>query len=264
MRRQLANTQEYEEIFVDREIKFTADNGTSTVIPLHKEWNTLSIQLSGGLDSALLLYLSTKAIQEQNLDIKIQPITFFIPKKIKNVVVTKSIIEKVKELTKCNFINDGIVFDIPMSESGHENNKKNRFIELTLRDLLVNGKTDFDLNGNTKNPPEEIRINWPNDEYRQKNRDAAVSIYTSRRSASPHYGIDKYGIINLYYKYGILESLAPLTCSCDENVSVLKETQRNVPCKNCWWCLERQWGFDSNKLKDPARTVTWKQYKKLF
>lgn len=258
--RQKANSDEYIEVFADTEIKFTADSGSSTVIPLGKDWRTVGIQVSGGLDSALLLFLTAKAIQESGLDIKIQPISVFIPTKVKNIAATDAIIDKVRELTGVDFINDGIVFDMPLAETSTFDGKKDRFFINMIRDLFHNGTIDFEYNGNTKNPPDEARAGWKNDEHRQKNRDNATSVYTTSHSASPHYCMDKGDIINLYIKYNLLEEIAPLTCSCDENIAIVRKYETTVPCGTCWWCEERKYGFDSNNVIDPAPILTYKEY----
>jgi hypothetical protein len=258
--RKKANSEEYIKVNAEIEEEFTADSGNSTVIPLGKFWKTVGIQLSGGLDSALLLYLTTKAIQKNNLDIKIQPISVFIPSKVKNIASTEAIIEKVRELTGVDFINDGLIFDMPFNETTTHDGKKDQFFINTIRNLFFEDKITFEFNGNTKNPPDEARIGWKNDEHRQKNRDAAESIYTSSHSASPHYNMDKADIINLYLKHNIFDEIVPLTCSCDENIDVVHEHELNVPCGSCWWCEERRWGFESNNVEDPAPILTYHEY----
>jgi hypothetical protein len=258
--RKIANLNKYEEINADIEIEFTADSGSSTVIPLGKDWHTVGVQLSGGLDSALLLFLTAKAIEQSNLNIRIQPISVFIPTKVKNIAATDAIIDKVRELTGVNFINDGLIFDMPIEETSTIDGKKDQFFVNMIRDLFHNGKINFEFNGNTKNPPTEARVGWKNDEFRQKNRDNASSIYTTSHSASPHYNMDKGDIINLYIKYDLLDAIAPLTCSCDENISVVHRNKTTVPCGTCWWCEERKYGFDSNNIDDPATVLSYEEY----
>jgi hypothetical protein len=261
--RQIANSNETAEIYADIEIKFTADSGSSTIVPLGKDWNTVGIQLSGGLDSALLLYLTTKAIQESGFNICIQPISVFIPTKAKNIVATEAIIKKVKELTGANFINDGLVFNMSISDTSTNDGKKDRFFDSTILKLFEDRVIDFEYNGNTKNPPEHIRKHFRYDQYRQKNRDNAESIYNNPYGASPHYNMDKKDIVNLYVKHNLIEELAPLTLSCDEDVDIVYANKLNVPCGSCWWCEERKWGFSSNNVKDPAPILTFEEYKNL-
>lgn len=258
--RKIANTDTYEEIHADIEVEFTAESGSSTIIPLGKDWKTVGIQVSGGLDSALLLYLTTKAIQEQGLDIRIQPVSVFIPTKVKNIAATDAIIDKVRDLTGADFINDGLVFDMPMDETSTHDGKKDKFFVKMIRNLFFEGKINFEYNGNTKNPPDEARIGWKNDEHRQKNRDNASSIYNTAHSASPHYNMNKSDIVNLYIKYDLLDTLAPLTVSCDENIEVVHEMETTVPCGSCWWCEERAWGFASNDVEDPAPVLSYEEY----
>ncbi len=258
--RKIANTDDYAEIHADVEYEFTADSGASTIVPLGKDWHTVGVQVSGGLDSALLLFLTTKAIQESGFDIKIQPLSVFIPTKVKNIVSTVAIIDAIREITGADFINDGLVFNMPMEETTTHDGKKDHFFKNMIRNMFSEGKINFDYNGNTKNPPDHAREGWKNDQYRQKNRDNATSIYITSRNASPHYNMTKSDIINLYLKYDLYDKVAPLTCSCDENISVVHEHEMNVPCGSCWWCKERAWGFESNNVKDPATVLSYKEY----
>lgn len=261
--RKKANSDEYIEVFADIEEEFTADSGSSTIIPLSEEWGTVGIQVSGGLDSALLLFLTTKAIQKNNLNLKIQPISVFIPSKVKNIASTEAIIDKIRELTGADFINDGLIFDMPVEETSTHDGKKDGYFVNMIRNLFHQGKIGFEYNGNTKNPPDEARVGWKNDEHRQKNRDSASSIYNTPHSASPHYNMNKSDIINLYLKHGIFDDITPLTCSCDENVDVVHELETNVPCGSCWWCEERAWGFESNEVEDPAPVLSYEDYLKV-
>lgn len=261
--RKIANSARYEEIHADIEVEFSADSGSSTIIPLGKDWRNVGIQVSGGLDSALLLFLTVKAIEQSGLDIKIQPISVFIPTKVKNIASTEAIISKVREITKVDFINDGIVYNMPLEETSTHDGKKDQFFINMIKELFHQGKIDFEFNGNTKNPPEHVRANWRNDHYRQKNRDNASSIYTTAFSASPHYNMNKSDIVNLYLKYNIFNDIVPLTCSCDENINVVYDNRLNVPCGTCWWCEERRWGFESNDVFDIASVLSFNEYLKL-
>lgn len=261
--RQIANKETYEEINADLEIEFKADSGSSTIIPLGKNWDTVGIQLSGGLDSALLLFLTVKAVEESGLNIKIQPISVFIPTKVKNIAATDAIIDKIRNITDVDFINNGIVIDMPMNETSTADGKKDKFFSNMIKEMFHTGKINFEYNGNTKNPPADARKYWKNDEFRQKNRDNACSIYTTSHSASPHYNMNKKDIINLYHKHNLIETVAPLTVSCDENISVVHDLKTTVPCGTCWWCEERKWGFESNNIKDPAPTLSYNDYLNL-
>lgn len=256
----LANSTKQIDIDIDVEEYFTADSGHSTIIPLSNKWKTLGIQVSGGLDSALLLYLSTIAIQKYNFNIKIQPISIYIPTKAKNIVSTNSIITKIRELTNASFINDGLILNMPLSEATSIDNKKNNFFLSQIRMLLDQDIINFDFNGNTMNPPESKRKYFKYDEFRQKNRDNAQSIYNYYTSASPHYMMDKADIINLYLKHNVFKDISPITISCDENINTIHKHQLSVPCGQCWWCCERKYGHDANNVKDLSPILTYEEY----
>lgn len=236
------------------ETKYTATNGQSTIIPLSPEWKTVGIQLSGGLDSGLLLYLITKTIKEHNLDIKILPISIEIPSKAKNLSSARKIISVITELLDAeNTILPGKELFMPEEESTHKGNKKNMFFNKEIKNLIRNKEINFEYNGNTKNPPNKIRKQFINNKIgRQIDRDARTSIYNGIYSASPHALIDKQGIVSLYIKNDLVDLLASHTLSCDANVSDIIKFQMDIPCGNCWWCYERKWGFESNKITDPA------------
>jgi hypothetical protein len=258
--RKIANSDNYEEIHADVEIEFTADSGSNTISPLGKDGQSVGIQLSGGLDSALLLFLTVKAIQQSGYNISIRPISVFIPSKVKNIASTESIIKAMREITGVDFIKDGIVYNMPVEETSTHDGKKDQFFINMIKELFHKELIDFEFNGNTKNPPEDARKDWKNDQHRQKNRDNASSIYTTAYSASPHYNMNKSDIINLYLKYDLFDKIVPLTCSCDENISVVHDHKLNVPCGTCWWCEERRWGFENNDVIDIAPVLSYKEY----
>jgi 7-cyano-7-deazaguanine synthase in queuosine biosynthesis len=54
---------------------------------------------------------------------------------------------------------------------------------------------------------------------------------------NPFSNIDKKDIKNLYHDLGLLETLFPLTRSCESLVDFEKH------CGECWWCEERLWAF---------------------
>jgi len=236
------------------ETKYTATNGQSTIIPLNPNWKAVGVQLSGGLDSALLLYLTTKTIKENNLDVKILPFSIEVPSKAKNLSSARKIISVVSDLLDAeDIILPGKELFMPEEKSTHKRNKKNMYFNREVKNLLRSGEVDFEFNGNTKNPPSKVRKKFINNKVgRMRDRDARTSIYNGTYSASPHAMIDKQGIISLYIKHDLIDILATHTLSCDANISDIIKFQMDIPCGKCWWCNERKWGFESNKISDPA------------
>ena len=241
-----------QEVYVENEVVYPSLDGMSTTIPHHARWKTLLVQTSGGLDSALMLYLAAKTFVDLGAQIQILPFSLEIPTKAKTLSSARAVISKVRELTQYKYLLPGIEYHIPIDECSPP--YKDQFFNRTILHLFMDDKICFDLNGNTKNPPENYRSHFPDDHNRQAKRDHRTSIYNGIRSASPHALNDKRGIVYLYKKFDLLNSLAPLTLSCDMNIDEIKMRGLKVPCLSCWWCYERQWGFQANGLHDPAHT----------
>lgn len=227
---------------VEFEVTYEAKSGAKVILPMSREWKVILIQVSGGLDSALLLYLTAKAIIDNDLDIEIQPLSVEVPIKAKSLSTARAVISKVTELLDFKKMRPGIELHMPIEESVDP--AKNRFFNQAIVRLLDSDEVQFEYNGNTKNPPHDIRYHFAFDDGREKGRDSRTSIYNGSMSASPHSFVDKQDIISLYKKYNLLEELAPLTLSCDENMEKIVRLNLPIPCGKCWWCQERAWGFE--------------------
>ncbi len=235
---------------VEQEIEIPSVDGCKTVIPVNTAWKNILIQVSGGLDSALLLFLTAKTLKDQKATTKITPLSLEIPNKVKTLASARKVIEAIKKETGYPYLSTGIEVIMPPEEATLD--RKNKFFSTTVADLVEKEKIDFEFNGNTKNPPESVRKNFRDDEARERLRDDRKTIYNGCYSASPHSFNDKKGIVYLYKKHGILESVAKHTLSCDINLDEVYYRNLPTPCNECWWCRERAWGFEANGLKDPA------------
>jgi 7-cyano-7-deazaguanine synthase in queuosine biosynthesis len=102
--------------------------------------------------------------------------------------------------------------------------------------------------GETKNPPEDEETKFVyHGEGRDLSRDGivasdAVVVWKHHRTnmlkMRPFRNIDKKGIAELYEKFGLLDTLFPITRSCE-----LTTTDFSEHCGTCWFCEERKWGF---------------------
>ena len=64
-----------------------------------------------------------------------------------------------------------------------------------------------------------------------------IRIYTS-------WLIDKQGLGKLYKEHDLMESLFPLTYSCEYySRDKMYGDVGDKHCGKCWWCQEREWGF---------------------
>ena len=218
----------------------------ATIIPMNSKWKAIGVQVSGGLDSAILLYLTVKTIQKHNLDVKIVPISFEIYNKAKTLSSARAVIDKVESLT--GFTNWGERVEVVGNEAQAEFEGKAELFTSVITDLFKRGITQFEINGVTRNPPIDVCKHFKSNDYREFVRDDPSSIYNGKENASPHAFVDKQGIVEHYIIHGVLDELAPLTLSCDEKLSEIVAHNWPVPCGTCWWCSERRWGFESNGL----------------
>ncbi len=233
-------------VHVEKEVVYDSTDGMRTVIPYNSDWKKLLIQASGGLDSTLMLYLTLKTFKELNSKVFIQPFSMEIPTKAKNLSSVRAVLQKVRELIDYEYLLPGLEVQMPMDHT--EKGKKDRFFNDTIVNLFETDAVSFEFNGDTKNPSEEARRFFPNDEFREFKRDHRTTIYNATISASPHAFNDKKGIVFLYKKEGVLDELAPLTISCDINLAEAERRHLSIPCDHCWWCYERRWGFTSNGI----------------
>ncbi len=237
-------------VFVDKEFVIEAKGEMKTIIPYSSSWKTLLIQVSGGLDSALLLFLTANLLKENGSSVKILPFSLEVPTKAKALDSARRIISTVKELTGYQFFAESFEYEIPFEKSTYK--RKDDAFLTQLRRLYHENAFCFEFNGNTRNPPASARCDFLRDFTRESFRDHRTSIYNGAESASPHAMIDKSGIVYLYKKFGILDSLASQTVSCDANIEDVAAHNLDIPCGECWWCEERAWGFRENNIIDPA------------
>ncbi len=245
LRREIQNG-EMIDFRIDGEVRYESVDGMASIVPYSSQWDQIIVQISGGLDSALMLYLVAKTFDEAGVSTQIRPLSLEVPTKAKSLDSARKVISFIKDFTGYQNILPALEYEIPIHSSRPP--MKDRFFTELITDLLKNKGYQFDFNGNTKNPPPEVRQDFEDDESRERTRDDRKSIYNTPHSASPHALNNKKGIVHLYQRYNLLEGLAPLTLSCDMNLEDIKARDLPIPCGVCWWCRERAWGFEANGL----------------
>lgn len=216
--------------------------------PLGRPISVIGIWMSGGADSSLLCYLLAKKIKEDNLPYKIQPLTV---QKRPNIFESIPVKNKIAELLDAEDIfNEHIVYTAPAEGWETENylsmfSKKNR-------ENIKNNLFQVLFSGITTNPPREIqqKFHWGVLEDVENKRGSSVDKETVRYftetadekeyeffEMKPFFNINKKQIAELYRQYDIIESLFPLTRSCEDRNFL------SGHCGKCWWCEERLWAF---------------------
>ena len=178
----------------------------------------IGILLSGGMDSALLLYLLAKHFPND-----IQPIT--IPKHDGAASYVNDIIDWVQNKTHRN-INDAIIFGNPdLHHSQIVGDTLTRCMHHRLADIYYIGDNSY---------PEQILPNGP----RRIKMEKDILIY-------PFFSWYKTDILKLYQTEDTMD-LLPLTHTCTE--------QAIGRCHVCWQCRERAWAFQECGLQDLTNT----------
>jgi len=191
-------------------------------VDIHIPDGKCAINVSGGADSALLLYILMKysshaviAVTSGNSEIDMC-----------NTMAASRVVNKVIELTDNYNVEHSITY---------------------MRDFVgfkaVNQSLVADENikvyylGITQNPPDDVATTFaiPGEE----DRSPSVERPVWRREGSvyiPFFNVDKKKIAEIYDYLGITDTLFPVTVSCTKNTD-------NTHCDDCWWCDERKWAF---------------------
>ena len=231
-------------------------------IPITTE--NVIIRLSGGADSALLLYMICDEYQKANKPLSVWPITVihgvrnwqsYHAQQVLDYMMDKfpSVNWMTHQVRKC------------MDPGGKPNNKNaNNYVDYqeTLIDEVVEtvGETCAVFNGVTANPPEEIGEKyWGSSnvfglkvwDVREKHRDwkfiedrEPVQDDSKRKliHINPFIQHHKGHIAELYKKYDLIDDLLPITRSCEGWDYMTANYQET--CVECWWCMEREWAFN--------------------
>lgn len=207
------------------------DNLTITIAD-----SPIGVMMSGGADSALLLYFLLKHSKN-----KIHIFTLANQQKcITTAHSSLNVVSKCAELTdNYNFVHH-ITYE-------KEQNIKNLF--KTPGQFLNDSTIDFLYSGVTKNPPTCVTDTFSAEttETSQRNPDVIRETLIHKNLFNPWTNIDKQYICKIYNHYDLIDNLYPLTRSCEWVAGLFEaENPGNGHCGACWWCEERIWGF--NKL----------------
>lgn len=173
------------------------------------------ILLSGGLDSAVLLYLYLKTCQAEKKSPVILPFT--IPKDDGSYLYVASVISWMIEhfdlqIPHYTLVGDPTIHHRLQSASA-------------IQDIFTKfPKIDYVIIGINQNPPEDIGVEGPVRDTKSDN----IQILM------PFVDLYKTHIVDLIYEHN-LQGLLDITHSCTE--------QRVGRCMECFQCKERAWAF---------------------
>lgn len=209
----------------------------------------IGIHLSGGADSAILLYIICKYIKENNLKITVLPITSCVLAKPIMIEGAFRVTNKVREIFDYDtpFLLDNFLYFRGRKIFKFEQ-------EVNLR-LLKEGVVDLLMGAGTSYPSEDIlksldmwedRPKWRSAELNPSNHENIIPGDSTYQLYKPFNRVDKRFTAEMYDIYRVRDSLFPVTRSCIANFAMSKGW--STPCKKCWWCKERYWAFGEYDL----------------
>ena len=204
----------------------------------------IGLLCSGGADSSLMMYFALRFYKGMGtlhiFDLANNPLG------LKNTVAVTKALNKNVELTGNHDVQLHIIHMDGDKPDGPE----------ILGDMIKQVGVDINvvMTGVTKNPPKEV-LDTFTDEYecsKDPNRDEpnlAEQLYDATDEGypwvyTPWSLIDKQGLGDLYKKYDLMDSLFPLTYSCEYYPrDKVYADPGDKHCGKCWWCQEREWAF---------------------
>lgn len=197
----------------------------------------VGIKLSGGADSAIVCYMLAKHVVEERPDVSIYAITSNAEGKEYQVDFAKRVMAKVSELTSVKFA--GHFTNLARTDNSENYTEdQNQLVDSVYDKQLI----EMHFAGITANPTAEEapelyddRDAMPSDD---RSKQAVKRPYQTGRSFRPLINTDKRGVAELYHNLGVIDSLFPVTRSCEAYTSNFSKH-----CGKCWFCKERYWGF---------------------
>lgn len=200
-------------------------------------------KISGGADSAILLYMLAKYRQEFNPELDFVFATSVNVNLPYQEIFAKQVIE---------YVNN----KYPLGNFEHyvNSNRGGKFYTVdqdALTDTLrPDDKSTVQWMGITCNPIKQEQDAFADNmwEYRVPERDPghpenhpvqemeiSPGVFKFNRPFMKH---NKRGVAELYTTFGVLDELFPLTRSCEDDTHDFSHH-----CGECWFCQEREWGY---------------------
>ena len=196
------------------------------------------VSVSGGTDSALLLYLITKYCYENKLETKITPWTRVDLYRPGNDIAVQKIIDCIQAKYK-------YPYEKPILNYYYQDLEKAHYTKKFWYDMKNSDLYDAFIFGLTASPSIDIMKKDPqfyteflNIDYGDRTPDQNHKTYTKKNNFlafSPFINFDKSYIAKKYEEENLMDTLFPLTQSC------IARDKR--PCFKCWWCMEKHWAF---------------------
>ena len=205
--------------------------------------NKIGLKISGGADSAIVAYMLAKFAVAEMPEMVVYPITGVTPTKPYQEIYAKRVLEKVSELTGYHNWGQHTV-GIATSENYMKDQEKivkrayeetgilTHFYGITANPTIDEAPELYAWRDKWGSPPGGI-------EERQKLSGTKKPWFAMR---APLVNVDKKGVAEHYTNQGVMDTLFPVTRSCEEFIDEPDYDQEHH-CEKCYFCLERYWGF---------------------
>lgn len=216
------------------------------VLDLPTNIKYIGVRMSGGTDSSILGYMLATYIVKERPDLILVPITINHLQKAFSIDFVKRIIQFIKTDVGDVFGDHQTIW-----ASGPTDKENEDTLKQFTKDLGSTGKIDCVFSGITQNPPldvlHQIMVDYsidsgpPNRDGYGKLLPNETAMEAGTRSINrymPFKNVNKRGIAEFYNTMGVMDTLFPLTRSCDADT-----TDFSKHCNNEYFCAERLWGF---------------------
>lgn len=223
-------------------------------IPIDPSFQNIGIKMSGGADSSLLAFILCKHLKNK---VNFHAITLDNPLKPYQIEFATSVIDWLENTFNFKFASH--TKKMASSEDDLVDEQ-----ELTLYHTYQKHNLDAHFIGVTANPlnyeeNDILKKTWkyrdperdPIEEYSEFDsyqlQDAVIFQKLGKpipnsnitiNGFAPFSNIDKKAIAELYQHYNLIDTLFPMTRSCEKETNYFLQH-----CGRCWWCGEREYGF---------------------
>ena len=208
-----------------------------------EKYKNISVNCSGGADSSIMLFELIQLLEENNMtDKQVHVFTLGHARKGNwNPQVAQGVIRFIVNYFETSVIKKHHIYYAPQPEKEYFHHAQN--------EIYSQYDIDLQLNATSMAPSENAVITVNGTEYDI----AALCPVPQRQTGFPEFtkgnpdaylpyaNYTKDKLQKIYEKNGLLETLFPLTRSCE---GFAKDTENyTTTCGECWWCLERYWAF---------------------
>ena len=221
---------------------YTDSFGQTIEFVIPKPHNKICINISGGADSAIMLWMLIQYCEKHIPDAEIHVITSANPiKGWYNAKWSTRVLDKVLQITGTKLIKTHYTFySTDQIRSELDDIEQ---LQQYLHDVT------FTLHGTTQNPSLEHSKEFGLESYKPRdpghNRSILNEYVPGIVRWLPLMNVDKRMVNHLYKYFDMMETLFPCTRSCEQEVEYNEDSPdwMITHCGECWWCKERYWAF---------------------